>query len=118
MNTVLAQRVAWRRRTTRHHYVGTLSGLAGGIRLAGREPGTGIEVGLFLPFEEIESVSAGAADEKLVGESCVVLELSDSEPILVRNVDVGELRPKELAARIAAHVTRGRQSEMLAAASS
>jgi hypothetical protein len=101
VNEVLAERIAWRRRSVRRHYVGTLSGDTDALHLAGREPGSGIEVSLSIPLREIDRVRVSGAElERVVGEPAVVLEFSDSEPILLREIGVGHLRPKALAARL------------------
>jgi hypothetical protein len=98
---VLAERIEWCRRGRGRHYVGTLSGGNGGLHLAGREPASGIEVSLSIPYEEIDEVRlSGAAAEELVGEQSVVLQFAGSEPILLREFGVGRLRPKALVARL------------------
>ncbi len=118
MNKVLAQRVAWRRRNVPHHYVGTLSLSDGGIRLVGREPATGIELALSIPFDEIEDVRAsGSADEAVVGERAVVIDLAGSESILLREIGVGQPRPGELATRLASLAPRARPPRRAATAS-
>ena len=98
---MLADRVAWRRRSVARHYVGTLSSGAGGLRFVGREPSSGMEVSLSIPYGEIGEVRISGSDgERLVGEDSVVLEFVDSEPILLREIGLGQLRPKALAARL------------------
>ena len=101
MKEVAAEKVAWRRRNVRDHYVGRLAAGAGALRLVGREPGVGVEVALTIPFEEIDDVRVSEGlDETLVGESCVVVEPVHSAPILVREVGTGRLHTTELAARL------------------
>jgi hypothetical protein len=103
VNEFFADRVAWCRRGTRLHYVGTLSGGAWGVRLAGRDPISGLEVALSIPLHEIDSVHVSRnPDEMLAGERCVVLELADSDPILLREIGTGSLHVRELARALAA----------------
>ncbi len=103
MNEVLAEKVAWRRRNVRDHYVGRLAAGGGAVRLVGREPGAGIEVALTIPFQEIDDVRLSESlDETLAGEACVVVEPVHSAPILVREVGTGQLHTAELAARLKA----------------
>jgi hypothetical protein len=109
MNELLAERIAWRRKGVDHHYVGVLAGRPDGLVLTGREPATGIEVVLTIPFPEIEDVHLASGDEeRLVGEPAVVLELAESAPILLREIGLGQLRPKALALRLAKLVAEDR----------
>ena len=108
MSAVFAQRVAWRRRHVRHHYVGTLTESADAIRLEGREPCTRIDVELSIPFEEIERVRvAESADESVVGERAVVLELVGSDDILLREIGLEPHDPAELGGRLARRRAEG-----------
>jgi hypothetical protein len=50
--TFTVDRVAWQRENAHSHYVGTLSASEDGIRLAGRDPTTGIRIGLRIPVAE------------------------------------------------------------------
>ena len=101
VNELIAERVAWKRRSVRHHYVGRLWGGEGLIRFVGREPGTGIEVSLSIPLEEIERIRLStSADETVVAGPGVVLELADSEAIFLREVFPGGGSPQALAARL------------------
>jgi hypothetical protein len=75
--------VAWRRRSASQDYVGTLAATDLGLRLDGREPSTGIELSLSIPFSEIEAVGAAT------GSGSVVLHLAGSEPVLLRGVENG-----------------------------
>jgi len=97
MNELLAERVAWRRKSQGHQYVGLLLALPDRLRLVGREPTFGIDVALSIPFTEIESVRpATRATEKVLGEPGVTLELAGSEPIFLR--ELGSRRePRRLA---------------------
>jgi hypothetical protein len=98
MNDLLTDRVAWRRRGIRHHYVGTLRAGDWGIRLTGRDPTSGIEVTLSIPLGEIENVLVSdSRDDMLVGERCVVLELAKSDPILLGVVGSRPLHFRALA---------------------
>jgi hypothetical protein len=101
VNELIADRVAWRRRNVRHHYVGRLWGGEGVLRFVGREPGTGIEVSLCVPLHEIEHVGlSDSPDETVVGGPCVVLELADTEAIYLREIAPGGASPEHLAARL------------------
>jgi hypothetical protein len=101
VNELIAERVAWKRRNVRHHYVGRLWGGEGLLRFVGREPGTGIEVSLSVPLQEIEHVRlAGSADESVVGGPGVVLELADTEAIYLREIVPGGSSPQRLALRL------------------
>ena len=103
--TPLTYRTAWRRENAVHHYPGSLSGSADGIRLAGRDPATGIDVTLTIPADEIEAVRPSRGwDERVVGEPCVVLELANSTPILLREVGCGDIDAGALAHEIDAVV--------------
>ena len=103
MNEVHAEKVDWRRRNGRDHYVGRLDAGCGAVRLVGRKPATGIEIALTIPFEEIEQVRASESiDETLVGEPCVVIEPAHSAAILVREVGTEKPQPAELVARLKA----------------
>jgi hypothetical protein len=94
-------RVAWRRETASRHYVGTLWGSGTEIRLTGHEPATGISAELTIPLEDVERIGLSTWDgDRLVGEPCLVLELSDGVPILLRRVGVGELATRELGREI------------------
>jgi hypothetical protein len=98
MNEVVAARVAWRRRHTPHHYVGTLATTDLGFRLDGREPATGIELSLSIPFSEIEDVqTSNGSNDLLAGEPAVMLQLAGSEPVLVREVGRRPPESPELA---------------------
>jgi hypothetical protein len=109
MNEAVAARVAWRRRHTLHHYVGTLAATEAGLRLDGREPATGIELSLSIPFSEIEEVSTSdQSADLLVGEPAVVLRLAGSEPLLVREVGPGPERAPELAKKLLRAATQRR----------
>ena len=78
MRETLAEKIAWRRRSVRRPYVGMLRAGDEGIRLSGRDPVSGVEVALSIPLAEVENVRvAGAGDELLAGERCVVLELAE-----------------------------------------
>lgn len=101
MNEAVEARVAWRRRHTPHHYVGTLATTDAGFRLDGREPATGIELSLSIPFSEIEQVAmSDRAFDLLAGEPAVVLQLAGSEPVLLREVGQRPEQAFELARKL------------------
>jgi hypothetical protein len=101
---VICQKGAWRRENAKHHYTGTIHGSRDGLRLAGRDQVTGIQVTLSIPAEEIGDVRLSSSwGERLVGEPCVVLDLLESTPILLRAIG-GHTDPAALARRIAALV--------------
>jgi hypothetical protein len=117
MNELLAERIAWRRKGVEHHYVGALTARGDGIVLTGREPATGIEVVLTIPFSEVEDVHLSSGEqESLVGESAVVVELAESAPILVREIGLGRLLPRALALRLGELVTAARPHPLAATA--
>jgi hypothetical protein len=94
----LAERIAWRRRSAQHQYVGRLQALSDRLRLVGREPESGIDVALSIPFREIETIRAsGRAAERVFGEPGIVVELVESEPIFLR--ELGSPRAPGLLAR-------------------
>ncbi len=98
MKDAVADKIVWRRQGVRRNYVGTLSTGDEGIRLAGRDPVSGVEVALSIPSSEIEDVHVAApGDELLAGERCVVVELADSEAIFLREIGVGPLHVHVLA---------------------
>jgi hypothetical protein len=78
------RRVAWRRQHATRHYVGYVTVTESGVRLGGSEETTGIDVSLSIPHAAIREVRLGSSNTELVdGESTVVLELSDEEPIYI-----------------------------------
>ena len=86
------RRVTWRRQHASQHYLGYVTVTDHGVRLAGREHATGIDVSLSIPHEAIRTVRlARDSGEEVVGERSVVLELLDDEPIYVRPVSTGPL---------------------------
>jgi hypothetical protein len=86
--------------------VGALWASPLGLRLAGRDPATGIELALSIPAEEISTIRVSSSwSERVAGEECVILELADTIPILVRELGLGPLDPRELSARIQEGVT-------------
>jgi hypothetical protein len=103
-DTLICQKGAWRRENAKHHYTGSISASPDGLRLAGRDQVTGIQVTLSIPSAEIGGVRLSSSwEEQLVGERCVVLELYESTPILLRPVGA-HADPVTLASRIAALV--------------
>jgi hypothetical protein len=86
------RRVAWRREHALRHYVGYVTVTEDGVRLAGREHLTGIDISLSIPYHAIRKIRvARATGEEVVGERSVVLELREDEPIFVRPLSTGPL---------------------------
>jgi len=84
------RQVAWRRQHAQRHYVGYVTVTEHGVRLAGREQATGIDVSLSIPHTAIRQVHVGSTSaETVAGEPTVVLELCDEEPIYVRPLGDG-----------------------------
>lgn len=103
MTEQTVERIAWRRRGRRRQYVGALAAGDAGIRLTGREVSSGLEVSLAIPREEIEGAHVSRTRaESLGGQRAVVIELADSDPILVCEVGVGPSHVHALARRLAA----------------
>jgi hypothetical protein len=73
-------------------YVGALEDDDGSLRLSGRDPETGIEVGLRIPYQEIACVRLSGEPDSASGEPCVVLELAGSPAICLH--EVGGTRPR------------------------
>jgi hypothetical protein len=83
------RRVAWRRQHALRHYVGYVTVTEKGVRLAGHEDATGIDIALSVPYDAIRKVRvARAAGEEVVGGPSVALELHEDEPIFVRPLSV------------------------------
>jgi len=97
MRDALVERIAWGRQGTGRSCIGTLRAGEGGIELAGRDPVSGVDVSLSIPFTEVEEVRTGSP-----GDRCIVLELAASEPILLSRVGAGPSRINLLAGRLAA----------------
>ena len=70
--------VTWRRRNG-PVYVGSVEFVDGYVRLVGRDPGSGIDVSLSIPVEQIERVRRRGADG-------LALELTESQAIYVRGL--------------------------------
>ncbi len=86
------RQVAWRRQHAQRHYVGYVTVTEHGVRLAGREEATGIDVSLSIPHTAIREVHVGSTKtETVAGGLTVVLELRDEEPIYVRPLGDGPL---------------------------
>ena len=96
----LVEKVAWRRRGVRNDFVGSLRAGNDGIRLNGRDPQSGIDVALSIPSPEVERVHVEHANGDLDGDLYVVLELTEAEPIFLRQVGVGPLHARLLARRL------------------
>jgi hypothetical protein len=101
MDDLSAQRITWRRSGVRRPYVGTLSASTDGIVLTGRDSVSGFEVMLSIPLEEVEEVRASrSVDEQLGGECSVVLQLAESDSILLRGLGIGSSRVHALVRRL------------------
>lgn len=97
------RRVAWRHRHARRHYVGYVTVTEDAVRLTGREHITGIGISLVIPRDAIQQVRlAQAAEEEVVGEPSVVLELHDDDPVFVRPLANGSLDLDGFARRLRA----------------
>jgi hypothetical protein len=95
------RRVTWRRQHASQHYVGYVTVTDRGVRLAGREHQSGIDVSLSIPHAAIRKIRiAKGSGEEVVGEPSVVLELLDDEPIYVRPVCTGPLELDSFARRL------------------
>jgi len=107
VNGVIATRVAWRRRSTPTHYVGTLLDVESGIRLVGREPTAGIELALSVPYDLIGGVRVSPeSTDEIVGEPAVVIDVSGADALLVRELGPTPRPAGELARRLQALVLR------------
>ncbi len=103
MTELVFDRIAWRRRGRRREYLGTLAAGESGIRLSGRDASSGVNITLSIPPTEVEGAHVSrTVDETLDGERAVVLELVESDPILLREVGTGPLHAHALARRLAA----------------
>lgn len=92
------EKIAWYRSGVRGQFVGRLRAGDEGIRLAGRDPASGVRVALSIPRDEVERVRVSSScDELFAGEPCVVLELADSEAIFLHDMGAGPLRVHALA---------------------
>jgi hypothetical protein len=101
VNGAIATRVAWRRRSTPTHYVGTLLDVENGIRLVGREPATGIELALSVPYDLIGGVRVSdEASDEVVGEPAVVIDITGADALLVRELGPVTRQTAELARRL------------------
>jgi hypothetical protein len=97
------ERIAWRRRGVHRAYLGALSAGSEGIRLTGRDPLTGIDVALSIPLAEVEHVDVtDAGDEILSDDRCVVLDLAESEAIVLRPVESSLVHIQQLARSLGA----------------
>jgi len=107
MDELLAERVAWRRKSFDRQYMGRLFLLPDRLRLVGREPWLGIEMALSIPFSKVRRVrTAARSAERVLGEGGVVLVLDESEPVFLRELDPGG-DPRSLARAIEVAVWHG-----------
>lgn len=94
----MSEPVVWRRLTVSSPYVGDADVSEAALCLSGREPVSGIEVSLAIPFTEIERVrTSRTAAEELGGEPSVVLELTESDPVCLRAAGRRSTLPVALA---------------------
>jgi hypothetical protein len=98
------RKVAWRRLRGKQHYLGYLTLTDQAVRLSGHEQATGIDVTLSIPPAAIDRVRIGHTDERVAGERAIVVELVDSESVLVAPVDSTATDVDRLARRLAAAV--------------
>jgi len=100
--------VLWRRLTVSSPYVGNVAVSDAMLRLFGREPVTGIEVSLAIPFEKVTRVrTSRSSSEELGGEPSVVLELDEADPVCLR----GAGRSPALLATLARLLGRATSSQ-------
>lgn len=94
----MSEPVVWRRLTVSSPYIGNADFSGTALQLSGREPVSGVEVSLAIPFTEIECVrTSRTAEEELGGEPSVVLELTESEPVCLRAAGRRSMLPTRLA---------------------
>jgi hypothetical protein len=90
--------VVWRRRTVSSPYVGDVAVSGAALRLFGREPATGIEVSLAIPFKEITRVrTSRTPSEEVGGEPSVVVELDGADAVCLRGAGRSSAMPVRLA---------------------
>jgi hypothetical protein len=94
----LIEKIAWRRQGVRHDFVGSLRAGYDGLRLTGRDPDSGLDVALSIPPREVHDVHTAPAN----GDFCVVVELVDAEPIILRRAGAGPFQAQQLARKLAA----------------
>jgi hypothetical protein len=81
----MSEPVVWRRVNVPSACIGDADVSGAALRLSGREPVSGVEISLAIPFSEIERVrTSRTAAEELGGEPSVVLELTASPPVCLR----------------------------------
>jgi hypothetical protein len=87
---LLFERLAWKRDEGANEFVGLLRG-CGGIRLSGRDPMTGVDLTLSVPPDEVDHLYASPT-----AAAGVVVELGDSEPIVLSGIQAGPLQTHQL----------------------
>ena len=98
----MSEPVVWRRLTVSSPFVGDADVSGAALWLSGREPVSGIEVSLAIPFTEIERVRPSrTVDEEFGGEPSVVLELAESDSVCLRSAGNGSALPVRLARTLA-----------------
>lgn len=94
----MSEPVVWRRLTVSSPYIGDADVSGTALQLSGREPVSGVEVSLAIPFSEIQCVrTSRSAEEELGGEPSIVLELAESEPVCLRSTARRTMLPARLA---------------------
>src|SRR5580765_3715157 len=99
----LSARVAWRRNSVEHQYLGRLLALPDRLRLVGHDASFGFDVAFSIPFAEIERVvPAVHAWERVLGEPGVRIEIAGAAPIFLR--ELGSRGESALLAQIEAAI--------------
>src|SRR3954465_7709936 len=101
----LSARVAWRRQSVQHQYVGRLLALPDRLRLVGHDPSFGFDVALSVPFAEIERISPALhAWGGVLGELGLRIEIVGASPIFLRELG-SRGGPARLARRLEAAIS-------------
>jgi hypothetical protein len=105
---VIGEPVVWRRRSVSSPYVGDVAVSSAALRFFGREPATGLEVSLTIPFKEITRVRPSrSSSEELGGQPSVVLELVKADAVCLR----GAVESSALPARLASLLDKASSSQ-------
>jgi hypothetical protein len=101
MREQLVENIAWQRQGARASLLGALRAGDDGIRLSGRDPASGLEVNLSIPWPELAGVRVSETGDEFPGsERCLVLELARSKAILLRELGARPLGLPVLARRL------------------